>query len=379
MDEIVARMEQERAGLLIPESLSASAQKPLNEHISDFHADLVSAGRTSEYTRQILSRLTRLRTDLCWLTVSELNTDQYLGWRQEHSLNAPRTLKHYQDALNAFCNWMVENKRLTHNPFEHVKRISIPRGSKGNHRSFSIDELRRLIAAAPGRATVYLLAATTGLRHKELKRLRWEDVVLADKPHLLLRPEATKSKRAETLWLTNDAAQALAVVCPSDKAVGPVFKTMPNHHTFDRDLERAEIPKHDHLGRSASFHTLRRSLVNILHSLGVDRRTAMAISRHTDSYLTDHIYADMEAKPTHEATMRIPSLLGQTPERTGVRTDDLDAISHSRSAGVASDGLKDHSQAIETTANRHAKTDSVVSGQNPSDNGAGGNRTPVPR
>lgn len=142
MAEIVVRMEQERAGLLIPEALSASAQKPLGEHFSDFHADLVSTGRTSEYTRQILSRLTRLRKDLCWSMVSDMNTDAYLGWRQEHNFLAPRTLKHFQSALNAFCNWMVENNRLTHNPFKHVKQISIPKGSKGNHRSLSIDELR---------------------------------------------------------------------------------------------------------------------------------------------------------------------------------------------------------------------------------------------
>lgn len=375
MDAIVVRQEQEQAGLLIPVALSASAQKPLSEHISDFHADLVSTGRSSEYTRQILSRLTKLINELNWSKCNSLNADEFLEWRQKQNQLKPRTKRHFRDALNAFCNWMVDHNRLPHNPFENVKRISIPKGSQGNHRSLSIDDLRNLMAAAPDRKTVYLLAATTGLRYKELRRLRWEDVVLSENPYLLMRAEATKSKRAETLWLTVEAAQLLDELRPSSRSTGRVFATLPTPRTFNSDLERAEIPKHDHLGRSASFHTLRRSLVNILHGLGVDRRTTMAISRHTSSHLTDHIYADIEAMPTHEATMRIPNLLGQSPERTEKRTDDLDAISHSRSAGVARDEQVGEMQSSENKASRRRKTDSVVSRQNPSNNGAGGNRT----
>lgn len=70
------------------------------------------------------------------------------------------------------------------------------------------------MAAAPDRRFVYLLAVTTGLRYKELRRLRWSDVMLRNKPHLLIRAEATKSKRAETLWLTTEAAQLLGEHCP---------------------------------------------------------------------------------------------------------------------------------------------------------------------
>tara|TARA_A100001391_G_scaffold194808_2_gene171436 strand:- start:1121 stop:2410 length:1290 start_codon:yes stop_codon:yes gene_type:complete len=378
MNAIVARMEQERAGLLVPEALSASAQKPLNQHVMDFHSDLISTGRSSEYTRQVLSRLTRLINELNWSICRDLNADMFLEWRQKQDQLKPRTKSHFLDALNAFCNWMVDQNRLSHNPFERVKRIAIPKGSQGNHRSFSLDDLRRLMTAAPDRRFVYLLAVTTGLRYKELRRLRWSDVMLRNKPHLLIRAEATKSKRAETLWLTTEAAQLLGEHCPDNQSDDPVFATMPTPRTLNRDLERAGIPKHDHLGRSASFHTLRRSLVNILHGLGVDRRTTMAISRHTSSHLTDHIYADIEAMPTHDATMRIPNLLEYSTERTDMRTDDMDARSYSRSAGVASDEHADGLQSIENKAYRHAKTGSVASGQNPSGNGAGGNRTPVP-
>tara|TARA_R110002072_G_scaffold95141_2_gene209678 strand:+ start:5063 stop:6460 length:1398 start_codon:yes stop_codon:yes gene_type:complete len=377
MDEIVRDRQQREAGLLVPAQLISAAQRPLIQHIEDFHRDLVTTDRAKEYTRQILSRLKRLSFELGWTSTSQLSADGFVGWRQRHDQLEPRYLNHFLDALNAFGNWMVDNNRLNLNPFEKVKRISIPKGSQGNHRSLSADELRRLLHAAPDRALVYLLAVITGLRHFELRRLRWEDVQLTDQPHLRVRAEATKSKRPETLWLNDEAARLLAEIRSSDCMLKPVFKTMPTTRTFNSDLKRAGIPKHDHLGRSASFHTLRRSLVNMLHSQGVDRRTAMAISRHTSSRLTDHIYADLEAMPTREAVLGIPSLMNQTSARTDMRTDETVSGSVTGSSLVTNTTTNGESQTMINTVDRHTKTAPVATGQKPSINGAGGNRTPA--
>lgn len=379
MDEIIQDRQQREAGLLVPAQLVSAAQMPLAQHIEDFHRDLVTTDRAKEYTRQILSRLKRISSELAWASTSQLSADDFIGWRQRHDHFEPRYLNHFLDALNAFGNWMLDNNRLNLNPFEKVKRISIPKGSQGNHRSLSVDEIQRLLRAAPDRASVYLLAVITGLRHKEIRYLRWEDVRLTDRPHLLIRGEATKSKRPETLWLTDEAACLLKELQTSECMVGKVFKTMPWQRAFDKHLKCAGIPKHDHLGRSASFHTLRRSLVNMLHAQGVDRRTAMAISRHTSSRLTDHIYADLEAMPTRDAVLRIPSLMNQTTERTEMRTDELVARGVSGSVCVTNTATNERTQSLISTVDRHEKTAPVATGQKPSINGAGGNRTPVPR
>lgn len=131
MDAIVVRQEQEQAGLLIPVALSASAQKPLSEHVSDFYADLVSTGRSSEYTRQVLSRLTKLIKELNWSKCNSLNADEFLEWRQKQHQLKPRTKRHFRDALNAFCNWMVDHNRLPHNPFENVSGFQFLKEAKG--------------------------------------------------------------------------------------------------------------------------------------------------------------------------------------------------------------------------------------------------------
>ena len=377
MDEIVAREQQERAGLLIPESLTNAATKSLQKHAMDFIEDLIATDRVGEYTRHIKSRLNRLFKEIGWNLPKDMNSDAFIEWRKQYKAE-PRTKNHYLDTLNAFCNWMKGNKRIEANPFEHVKRVSIPKGSTGNHRSLSAAEIRRLLTVAPDRAALYLVAVVTGLRDIELRRLRWEHVYFEQLPYLKLPPDLTKNRRGDIAWLTPEAAHLLHEMNPDGEAKGRVFKSMPSHHTFNNHLEQAGIPKHDHLGRSASFHTLRRSLVTLMHKEGVDRRTAMAVARHAHSQLTDVIYADTEALPKREAVMRLPEFLNDDTARTEMRTDDLDAIRHSRSAGVAGTNYINDTQSTENKASRHNKTDLVVPRQNSFKNGAGGNRTPVP-
>ncbi len=379
LDEHVAKLEREHARLLIPTHLVEAATKPLNKHAEDFIAELIATGRVNEYTRQIRSRLTRIMHDLAWSNICDLDADEFISWRQGLTVK-PRTKNHFLDAMHTFCGWMLDQRRIEFNPFERVKRVSCPRGSCGNPRAFTDDEVRRLLDAAPDRCVVYLLAATTGLRFSELRRLQWGDVSLdTESPCIHLRAQATKSRRADTVWLHPDAAEKLRESWHGSDPTEPVLPTMPSAHTMNRDLLRAGIAKLDRLGRSASFHTFRRTFVTNMHRAGVDRRTAMAVSRHTSSRLTDVIYTDTESLPQRDAIQRLPSYMNQDEARTEMRTDDLDAGGESGSDGVATNRVLSDMQSPMNEAPRHEKTGPVATGQNPSINGAGGNRTPVPR
>lgn len=377
LDEIVALEERRRAGLLLPLALTTAASKPLHEHLADFVADLKSTGREKEYFRHIQSRNSRMLEELGWQTISGINADQFVAWRNRLE-GKPRTKNHFLDALSAFCNWLLAQRRIETNPVEHVRRVSCPRGSKGNHRSLTPDEITRLIEAAPERAAVYTLAIITGLRKAELRRLRWEHVHLTDQPHLKLPAELTKNRRSDIAWLTSEAAELLREHNADGLVRGRVFRDMPTHQTLDEHLKRAGIAKHDHLGRSASFHTLRRSLVTLCHLNGVDRRTAMAIARHSHSDLTDNVYADLEALPKREAVMRLPSFRKSDGARTEMRTEALDA---GRDIETEPDAPRVFNQSRKALPGKDAgqkKTGPVVTRQDPSKNGAGGNRTPVP-
>lgn len=155
---------------------------------------------------------------------------------------------------------------------------------------------------------------------------------------------------------------------------------MPSHHTFDADLAAAGIPKRDHFGRPASFHTFRRSLNSTLINLGVPLRVVMSIMRQHSADLANHVYMDAESLPRAEAIRRLPSLLTEFGDtRTEMRTEAMDAAGRHASSGVASGDHAESSQTLEKQRHRRMKTGSDATCQNPSKNGAGGNRTPVPR
>ena len=89
--------------------------------------------------------------------------------------------------------------------------------------------LVHLLAVAGPRELFYRTALGTGLRRLELGRLTWGDLVLDEhRPHVALRTEATKSRRADIIPLSPALADRLrsarpAVFRPTD----PVFVTIP--------------------------------------------------------------------------------------------------------------------------------------------------------
>ncbi|MCC5823867.1 MAG: tyrosine-type recombinase/integrase [Phycisphaerales bacterium] len=222
--EIVHQAERERANLVLPRTLVDAATKPVSDHIDDYLRDLRSTGRAKEYTRQVSARLRRLQAEIGWKILKDMTPESFIAWRDRQDIS-PTTKNHFHDAVRGFANWLVDRRRIEVNLFLSIKRTQIPKGSRGNHRSLSVDEVRRLIAAAPPhRGLVYLLAVTTGLRHVELKRLNWLDVRLeANPPHIYFPGESAKNKRPSTLVLTEEAVSQLRSIHPSALATGCVF------------------------------------------------------------------------------------------------------------------------------------------------------------
>ncbi|MCZ6543412.1 MAG: site-specific integrase [Planctomycetota bacterium] len=120
-------------------------------------------------------------------------------------------------------------------------------------RSLTVLECEALLEAAgeqsADRRLHYLLRLRTGLRGSESARLRWSDVSL-ERGLLSLRAEVTKNRKADVLPLADDLVEALvesqAEALRRGRPVGPddpVFPSIPNRLTWQRDLERAGIPE----------------------------------------------------------------------------------------------------------------------------------------
>jgi integrase len=167
-------------------------------------------GRDERYVEQRKSALSRLFAECGWKSLGEISPDQFLKWRREHTAGA-KTLNEYLSAANTFINWVRRSKRLSlENPLQHVEKISTVGRQTYERRPFTDAELRRLIAVSAYRSVVYLTAAHTGLRRKELSTLVWADLFLdLPNPQIVVQAKNAKNRKLQPLPLHPEVVGAL--------------------------------------------------------------------------------------------------------------------------------------------------------------------------
>jgi Phage integrase family len=173
--------------------------------------------------------------------------------------------------------------------------------------------LGKLVAIAPKRAHIYLTAAYTGLRRKELGLLVWGDLFLAgDTPYVSVRSSTSKNKRPAQIPLHPQLASLLASLKPAGALpTSLVFpKGIPRVPTLKLDLKAAGIDYKDALDRQADFHALRQTLATNLGKSGVSPWIGKDIMRHSDVRLTTNVYTDASQLPTREAINKLPWVTG---------------------------------------------------------------------
>lgn len=316
--EIVEREERERAGIAPPRALVDAASRPVVEHLAEYIEELRSLGRSRDYVRKPEHRIGELIADCGWKFLREVTPESFEAWRRG-ALNrlAAKTLNEYLAAARSFLAWLHDRERIASNPLSRVRRVG--KAPSHERRAFALDELQRLLDASGPRRVVYLVAAKTGLRFNELRRLRWSDVHLDGcqgldgRAAILLRAESTKAKRPDVLPLSGDVVEELRSIRPQSPGVDArVFaKGMPSHHTWAEDLRRAGIKASeviDGLEVRVCFHSLRHTFATMLDGAGVTGRMKMALTRHTDPRLSEGVYTHVRSLSLAGAVDRLPVL-----------------------------------------------------------------------
>jgi len=307
--EIVNREERRRQGMLVDEVEAGAAARPLSEHLDDFERDLKARGRAKDYVRKVVPRCRLLVRECGWNRVGDISADRFVAWRFSAG-HGPRTANHYLEAFVCFLEWMIRCGRLQTNPLARVAKAETRGHERVVRRAYTLEELNRLLAVAGPRVPIYLGAALTGLRHKELGQLRCGDVeVGGPTPRLRLPASIQKTREYRSLPLAPQVAEAWAPLVAGRPAEARLFAGgMPSHHTLRRDLEKARIARKDGRGRTVDFHSFRKTFTTLLQVAGVDRRVIMEVARHKDSRLTDLVYTDAERLDLRSAVDGLPAL-----------------------------------------------------------------------
>ena len=324
--------------------------KPLSEHLDDYVATLTDNQRQSRHISDTRARIEALAAACRWHTLADISAEQtvktFERWRAEKD-HSPRTRNAYLTSMRSFINWCMRTdpQRLDRDPLAQVRKVNEDADIRRERRALSEDEIQKLLEVARARplqgamtiargerkgqvvgeltddyrrkledlgrqrSLQYQTLITLGLRHNELRKLRWCDLDLTDNPSITIWG---KGQRFETLPVAAELAQDLTEWRQErkpQKATELVFD-VPGRlvDRLRKDLEAAGIPYQDELGRYLDVHALRHTTATRHARAGTAPRVAQALMRHSSLELTMKVYTDPKLLNERAAADALPSV-----------------------------------------------------------------------
>jgi site-specific recombinase XerD len=261
-----------------------------------------------------------------------------------------QTSNHYLSAIKQFCHWMILDRRCSVDPIFHLRKLNVKTDRRHDRRALEPEEFTRLIDAAMkgpviesveghDRAIIYIVAAWTGYRRKELASMTLRSLDLTGAvPAANVQAAYSKRRRTDTIPLHPVVIERLKawlaakgrvdrdfVLFPLRTATGRLRKTSK---MMKRDLgrarekwieesqgdeERRERETSDFLsycdedGLFADFHANRHTFITNLGRSGVPLTVAQTLARHGDVNLTANIYTHIGVSDQVAAIADLPT------------------------------------------------------------------------
>jgi integrase len=353
---VVRQREKELAGLTGRKPLREAAQSPLLAHLNDFLADLRARKRSESHVKHLETRIKLLFFECRWEHLRDVGVDSFQLWRANQKKFSQKTLHEYQNAASSLFAWMERNDRLESNPLRRVGKVERKGYEKVKRRSFTNEEMQRLLAAAGLYGLGYLAAVNTGLRRKELGSVQWGDVHLdADRPFILVRSATTKNRKAGKIYLKSSLARMLADIKPATVAADDfVFagRIAPMRKMHEH-LKAAEISVYNEQGYKVDFHALRGTYNTNLELVGASLQVRTELLRHSDPRLTAGTYMDTTRLETASLIEKLPDFLGQRIDDTQLGTQSTGGAGHELSRPVMENGSGEFVKPIDTKGDCH--------------------------
>jgi integrase len=359
-NDIANKVALRREGLIEPEAeqRSAAGRKPLAVHLAAWHDHLSAQGHTDKHAGMSLERARRVVALVKGAALAHIapprrtkQTDREAFVKRVDSLvEAARladltrdrvqgalaalkdgglslqSVNHHRACIRAFSRWAWRNGRTAADALAGLAGYNAATDRRHDRRTISIDELRRLVAAAhdgptyqkmtgPARALCYRLAATTGLRYSEIASITPESLDLeADPATVTVAASATKNREPATLHLPVDLAADLAQFVATIAEGVPVFPLPRKGAKMLRvDLAASGVPFQDDAGLFFDFHSLRCECATLLDLAGVSPRVVQKKMRHSTLELTGR-YTRPRVADLERATDALPSLRPAEPQ-----------------------------------------------------------------
>lgn len=284
-------------------NLRLSGEGVPDNHLSKLiqqYADWLLASCTSErYVSNVERGCRKICLDCGWFSPGDITSERMMEYlaAMQRSGRKSKTRNHQRNYMHGFCSWLVRKEILSTNPIELVPEA--PELDKVPRAVPSVDEVGHLVAVTKrvprkkDRWLVYTLAASTGLRHGELKGLLAGMYRDGEYPHFDLPPVLTKSKVRQLAFIPHDVNLILREHLRGFSDDQRVVISIPKWESFEGDRKLAGIPKANKAGHKLSFHSLRHYFSSRLIEAGIDLEHRAKLMRHGGLGVTSEVYTTL--------------------------------------------------------------------------------------
>lgn len=192
----------------------------------DYMAVLVNQGRSADTIKTYKAQLNKFFT---WMAVhnesvkpeeiTAIDAVEYRAYLQEQG-KKPATINTALRSIEAYCSWLVEEGRLSHNPLAKVKKIDqVQEMPKWLDKSEKYRLIRTAIHEKDLRnKTIIFTLLLAGLRASELVRLVPEDIAISErKGNITVR--TGKGNKRRTVQIPKDLRECFSAYLPT-RAMG---------------------------------------------------------------------------------------------------------------------------------------------------------------
>jgi integrase len=320
---MVERDAERLAAGMLPQNLRYTAKflgldspvgKNWPESVAAYLNELTRQGSGPDARHHIDSRilLKRIERECGWKGLLDIHPGTFTDFlgRLAAAGRAPRTQNRYFDVLRAACNFWVRVEWLEKSPLDRLRPVKVGQaGRRRLRRAYTALEFQRLLAA-PQREhcrIAYRVAAFSGFRYSELRRLEKEDCTpTGPRPRWHVDGRRTKNGLAVRLPMAPECAEALAGHWQALPA-GAKLLSVPDKDTFKEHRQKAGIAPQDERGRWADFHSLRYTFCLWMSKL-YPIEIVSKLMRHGSLNLTSQIYLDLGLDRESEGAWIIPRI-----------------------------------------------------------------------
>lgn len=218
--------------------------------------------------------------------VIELRQSHWSDYKNGPGAHLKPTTRNLQlHRVKSMLKWAIDDGRIYDSPFRRVK--GEPAQEKRQTEISEADE-EKIVSAAPLVVSVMVrVAMGSGMRHDEIRLMRWEQVDL-DAQTVSLAWDETKGRRAATINLTSDAVAALRLlrrvpgspyVFPSERKPDQPLSYTFFHRAFRKVVDRIGVKAAPGDGR-VHAHDMRHSVASRLNRRGAKLTDIQGVLRH---------------------------------------------------------------------------------------------------